>query len=141
MAEIREAVFSWLTAGAAVSATLGNRVYPRKAAQDAAYPHAVYEQTAHEQARSMRRYLNLYGWAADWHVHGETEAQVRAAAVALRDRLLELNTPGAIGGGAFRVLSVRFDGDEGDSFEPPVDADENGVHTVDLSCVIHYRRG
>jgi hypothetical protein len=141
VADVREAVYSWLTAGAAVAATLGDRIYPRKADQDAAHPYAVYEQTAHERVRTMKGWLNLYGWSADWHVRGSSEAQVRAAADALRDRLLELRPGASLAGGGVLVRSVGFGGDESDGFEPPDNADEKGVCSADLTVTIWYERG
>ncbi len=133
---VEAALLGLLADDGAVASLLGPRVHPDQAPQSSAYPCAVYSQA---DRKTVVCYdgptaTDRYGWTVE--VYGTAKGQTRAAARAIRSRLLGYRGPGS--GGTFLGI---FDTDESDSLDQPLFADERGVFSVTIGLNVWFREG
>lgn len=133
---VESALVALLQSDDTVSSLLGPRVFPDQAPQSSAYPCAVYTQADRKTVITHDGPTLTDRYGITFEVYGNAKGQARAAAAALRKRLLGYR--GDAQGG--KVLGV-FDTDESDSLDQPLHADERGVFQITTGLSVWYREG
>ena len=136
---IEEAVCARLLATSAVTALVGQRVYPDQAPDlgpdQTQFPRVVYSQADRKTVMTHSGPVALNSYAMDLTVDALTKTSAKATAKAVGDSL-----KGYRGTQSGLVVLGIFDTTEGDGFEPPQHAGERGTFSVTLSVNVWFRQ-
>lgn len=113
---------------------LGKRVHPMQAPEQSVFPCCVYTEASRKTAMTYGGPILLDRYGITYEVYGTGAGSVKAAARAIRDRLLGFVGDVPTG----RVLGI-FDEDETDGVEQPLFDEERGIYFVSLSFAAWYQ--
>ncbi len=138
--EIREALRNFLAADVAVSALVGDRIWPNKLPQDESdYPQITLLKVSNPRVRNLSGPDGLSSPRIQIDCWGLTAESAKDVAEAVRKPLDGYRGP--MGGtGGVNVQSITFE-DERDAFNAPIDDSDIGTHQVSHDLIIWWDEG
>ncbi len=131
---VETAVRSLLIDCAPVTLLVGKRIHPMQAPQSSIFPAVTYSDASRKTVMTFDGPVLTDRYGMTLQTYGTSYGSVKAAAGAVRTRLL--GYAGEVSGG--RVLGI-FDEDESDGLDTPLHDEERGIFYVTLSLTVWYR--
>jgi len=133
---IEKGLYALLAGTSAVTAIVGTRIYPGKAAQNAGQRYVVYRRSFTEHRRNLRGSGSLKRATITVESFGANYNDAKTLAQAVYNAIGENGTSGVTWGG-HAVRIARWE-DETDEVIPPQMGDDAGVFSVLLDLVVWY---
>lgn len=131
--EVEYGLVQHLKADPTLDALLSGRIYPGIAPQGASLPRLTYNRISTQDDQAMDGPAGLPQTRLQIDVWGDSHDAVRAIVARL---LALLNGTGGAWGDAWVACSERED--QRTSYEPPVDASDQGVYRESVDLVVAY---
>lgn len=133
---LHSALYSHLSGVAGVTSLVSTRIYPNVAPQGAALPYVVQQRVSRRQFPNLAGSSGMVRQRHQIDVFSNTQDATEAIVEALRAALDGWRNT-TMGTEALNVLSITLE-DVRDSFEPPSDASDTGVHRASIDLVVLY---
>lgn len=130
---MKSGLVSLLTGEGTISALVSSRVYVNKAPQTAALPHIIITQMNSYEMNSLDGTSELRSITYD--IDCKADRSIEAANLSDAVRVFIDDYTGAAGGETIAAVLLN---DESDSYEPPADASDVGIHVVTLDVDVMY---
>lgn len=131
---VEQAVRNLLLSYGPAALALGNRIHPSQAPQSSEFPALVYTDASRKTEITHDGPTPTDRYGMTLQTYGKTYGSVKAAAKAVRDRLVGYRGD-ATGG---RFLGI-FDEDESDNLDQPEHDESRGIYYVTLSLAVWFQ--
>jgi hypothetical protein len=140
--DFRQALVTRLATAPALAAIIAARIYPEVLPETAALPALVYSVVSADRDYSLQGPSGIVTYRVQFSAFARTRAECAVVLEALRQDLsgLGMNVSGRLVlSGTIRVLSVKSDVSEIDSYNEPDDASDAGTHQAVIDYLFKVR--